>query len=162
MEEGREKHVKGFVAGLKEFLKALEEAEKKKDWVAGTGESGPADLRARYGYKVKVLELIKDAEQIKTKEAKSAINVSHEGSKVLVKVELPGVKEEDIDLSVSGNLLKIRAKTPEGEIKRDISIEKSKRIKKIEKAEFKNGVLIIILSKKQGEKLADRLKIWRR
>jgi HSP20 family protein len=91
-----------------------------------------------------------------------SIDVIEKEDKFLVKAELPGVKEEDINLSISGNMLTIEGeKQSESEGKKDgyhyteasygsfsrsITIPSSVDVSKIE-ADCDNGVLEISLPK---------------
>jgi HSP20 family protein len=96
-----------------------------------------------------------------------AVDVFEKGDKFVVKAELPGMKEEDIDVSVIGNTLAIKGeKKTESEVKeadyyrceraygsfyRTIPLPSTVDASKIE-AEFEDGVLEVSLPKSAGEK----------
>ena len=91
-----------------------------------------------------------------------AIDILEKDDKFLVKVELPGVKEEDVDIAVAGGTLTIEGEkkteseakkkgyyyreTSYGSFSRSITIPSSVEINKIE-ANYDKGVLEIILPK---------------
>jgi HSP20 family protein len=100
-----------------------------------------------------------------------AIEVIEKDNRFLVKAELPGMKEEDLDISLAGNYLVLRGeKKKESEIVEDeccrsefvygnfyrsIPIPATVDVEKIE-ASYKNGVLEVILPKtktKQPKKI---------
>jgi len=147
-----EKETKGFVKGLEEFLTAAKEAEESGQWAKRTGKFGNFDAKARYGYRVKT--------GVFPSKENPEIDIQDKGDKLAVSTKLPIKK--DPNLKVVGNTLEMKAKTPRGVIKRSVSIEKAKKIKRLKKPSSKKGILTIILSSKQRKKLANRLKIWRR
>ena len=92
-----------------------------------------------------------------------AIDVFEKGDKFVVKAEVPGMKEDDIHVSVEGDMLTIRGeKKTESEIKeedyyrsehsygsffRSVALPSTIDASKIE-AEYENGVLEVTLPKK--------------
>ena len=96
-----------------------------------------------------------------------AIDISETPDKVIVKADLPGVSENDIQISITGNLLSIR-----GERKQEVKEEKENffRVERVygsfervielpaevepdnAKATFKNGVLTIEIPKSEKVK----------
>ena len=91
-----------------------------------------------------------------------AVDVFEKGDKFVVKAEIPGMKEEDIDVSVAGNMLVIKGeKKTESEVKeadyyqceraygsfyRSIPLPSTVDTDKIE-ADFEDGVLEVTLPK---------------
>lgn len=91
-----------------------------------------------------------------------AIDVMEKDDKYLVKVELPGVKEEDVDVSLSGNMLTISgekkteseekkkgyyySESSYGSFSRSVNIPSTVNTDKVE-ANFDKGVLEITLPK---------------
>ena len=155
--------IPGFVEGLRDFLKLLEEMEKKKEMVKiGFGEfKGPFDSRAAYGYIVKLGIEQNDVQSSRpypnahlcsTRQCegvqKRGIKVFDEDDTVSVVAYLPHIREDYIEFEIAGNhLLKITAMTPEGNLVRNILISEEKNIKGINEASFKNGILTIKLGK---------------
>lgn len=156
----------GFAQSLWDFLKLLEEMENKKEkvrTVAGELE-GPFDSKAAYGYTVKLgIEKndfpfrrgfhprprpLTHVRSIRSKNvaAEPVIDVFYEGDCISVVAQMPSVKEEDIDLKIIGNILTITARTPEGEILRDIPVSDGSDIKEVS---FKNGILEIKIKKEK-------------
>lgn len=96
-----------------------------------------------------------------------AVDVFEKDDKFVVKAELPGIKEEDIDVSVVGNTLAIKGeKQAETEVRdkdyfsrertygsfyRSISLPSTLDADKIE-AEFKDGVLEVTVPKSEKVK----------
>ena len=90
-------------------------------------------------------------------------NIIEKEKEYLVEVEVPGVKKEDVDISVKDNVLTVRGeKKKEEEEKNDRyysyessfgSFEKSWTLEHVEQegidAKFKDGVLVITLPKKK-------------
>jgi HSP20 family protein len=102
-----------------------------------------------------------------------AIDIADQEHEYLVKVEVPGCRIEDIDLSVSGHMLTIRGEKKQeqevkekgyyhversfGSFRRDLSLAGDVDIAKID-AECKNGVLTVRLPKTETAKTA-KIKI---
>jgi HSP20 family protein len=98
-----------------------------------------------------------------------AIDIADQEHEYLVKVEVPGCRIEDIDLSVSGNVLTIRGEKKQeqevkekgyyhversfGSFRRDLNLAGDVDIAKID-AECKNGVLTVTLPKTETAKTA--------
>lgn len=156
----------GFAQRLWDFLKLLEEMENKKEKVRTvSGElEGPFDSKAAYGYTVKLgiekndfpfrrgfhprPRLPTHVRSIRPENvaAEPVIDVFEEGDCISVVAQVPSVKEEDIDLRINDNTLTITARTPEGEIERDIPVSNGSEIKD---ASFKNGILEIKIKKEK-------------
>ncbi|MFZ3166299.1 MAG: Hsp20/alpha crystallin family protein [Candidatus Methanoperedens sp.] len=155
--------VPGFADDLWNFLKLLEEMENKKEkarTVFGKLE-GPFDSKAAYGYTVKIGIEGNDfpfnrgfhprarpqshVRSIRSENVaeKPMIDVFVEGDGISIVAQMPSVKEEDIDLKIIHNVLRITARTPQGEIKRDISVSDESDIKD---ASFNNGILTVKLA----------------
>jgi len=79
-------------------------------------------------------------------EMEPLIDIFDEGTHLIVVVELPSAKEEDIKLSVEGNLLKISADTSAGEYRKEVLLPSPVKTDLIEAA-YKNNVLEIKLEK---------------
>ena len=96
-----------------------------------------------------------------------ALDVAEKTDAFLVKVELPGMKPEDIDISVQGNVLSVCGEKKEsaeekdknyhyterrfGSFRRDVTLPAGVEAGKIE-AQFRDGVLSITLPKSEEEK----------
>ncbi len=171
MEKGEEKRTEGFLGGLRDFLKMLEDMEKKGEstrTVSGEIEA-PGYSRIAYDYSVTLgmgkEDFLHSRKVLKPRprpgkgirnstndlmQRKPLMDAFDKGDHVMVVAELPNVKEEDIALEVVGNVLKISAKTPRGRFERDIRVPEGSEVEKILEASFKNGVLEIRLSKRGG------------
>jgi HSP20 family molecular chaperone IbpA len=128
------KQSSGFVEGLRDFLKLLEDMERKKEKVRNvSGEfKGPFDSKGKYNYTVKI-GIEKD-------------------DTVSVVADLPHIREEDIELEIAGSrLLRITAVTPDGDLVRNIPVSEEENIEGIKEASFKNGILMIQLNMKEFE-----------
>ncbi|MBC8217602.1 MAG: Hsp20/alpha crystallin family protein [Planctomycetes bacterium] len=102
-----------------------------------------------------------------------AIDIADQEHEYLVKVEVPGCKIEDIELSVSGNILTIHGEKKQeqevsekgyyhverffGSFRRDLNLAGDVDTSKID-AECKNGVLTVKLPKTEKTKTA-KIKI---
>jgi len=166
IEEQPAREAGGFAQRLWDFLKLLEDMENKKEKVRTvSGElEGPFDSKAAYGYTVKLgIEKndfpfrggfhprprpLTHVRSIKAENvaAEPVIDVFDEGDCISVVAQIPSVKEEDIDLKIIDNILTITARTPEGDIERDISVSDGSDIKE---ASFKNGILEIKIKKEK-------------
>ena len=96
-----------------------------------------------------------------------ALDVAEKEDAFRVMVELPGMKSEDIDISVQGNVLSISGEKKEtteekdknypyterrfGAFRRDVTLPAGVEAGKIE-AQFRDGVLSITLPKSEEEK----------
>ena len=156
----------GFVESLRDFLKLLEDMERKNETVRNvSGETkGPFDSKAEYNYTVKIgiekndfpfrrgfhrrSHPLTHVRSIRSKNvvAESVIDVFDEGDCISVVAQMPCVKEEDIDIKIIDNILTITARTPESDIERDISVSDGSNIKV---ASFKNGILEIKIKKEK-------------
>ncbi len=169
MEKDEKKESRGFLDGLWDFLKMLEDMEKKGETmrtVSGEVE-GLGYSRMSYDYSVKVgigredfpphsrrgfrSRRLQGYSKNDLKSREPLMDVFDKGDHVMVVAELPDVKEEDITLEVAGDILKIGANTPSGRFERDIMVPEEGEIGKILDASFKNGVLEIRLSKRRGD-----------
>ena len=102
-----------------------------------------------------------------------AIDIADQEHAYMIKAEVPGCRIEDIDLSVSGNVLTIRGEKKQeqevkekgyyhversfGSFRRDLNLAGDVDIAKID-AECKNGVLTVTLPKTETAKTA-KIKI---
>ena len=179
--EKKKQPVKGLLDGIGDFMKLLEEMEKKglTEQVKRGDLEGPFGSKVKYEYRTRIglglrpgnkgrlmtagqkpfyrasertpTKVIKP-EDIKEKEG--LVDVTEKDDSIEIVIELPTVKEKDLDLKIEKNALKITVKMPEGKkIEKKISIPKGSEAEKIEKAIFKNGVLEISLKKKKKKKV---------
>ncbi len=92
-----------------------------------------------------------------------ACDIIDEDDKIILFVDLPGFSKNDIDVEIGENYVKIRAEEKKEEKRRYLVKERMRSfyryielpasIKENEaKAKFRNGVLEIILPKKEGKK----------
>jgi len=95
------------------------------------------------------------------------LDIAERDDEVLVKAEIPGMKAEDIDISVQGNVLTISGEKKEskedkgeeyyhverryGTFRRDVNLSSAVDVDKI-KAEYRDGVLTITLPKTEQAK----------
>ncbi len=95
------------------------------------------------------------------------IDMYHTASEVVVKATLPGLKPEEVDVSISGNTLTIKAERKEeketkekdyirkenryGMVSRSITLPSEVKAENAE-ASFKNGILSLVLPKIEKEK----------
>jgi HSP20 family protein len=76
-----------------------------------------------------------------------------------IKIELPGVKPEDVDVSVEGKALKVTGKSRHGkEFRYVYTLKNSTDSAKI-KAEFINGLLEILLPKRVTDECVKKIVI---
>ncbi len=156
----------GFAQRLLDFLKILEDMENKGETMRTvSGElEGPFDSKAAYGYTVKLGIENRDfpfrrgfhprprptahVRSIRSENvaAEPVIDVFEESDCISVAARMPNIKEEDIDLKIIDNILTITARTPEGDIERDIPVSDGSEIKE---ASFKNGILEIKIKKEK-------------
>jgi HSP20 family protein len=103
-----------------------------------------------------------------------AVDVFEKDDKFIVKAELPGMKDEDVDVEIVGDILKIKGeKKAESEVKkedyhrsersygsfyRSIPIPSTVDTDKIE-ASFEDGVLEVTLPKLAGAKKKKKVKV---
>ena len=121
----------GFVESLRDFLKLLEDMERKNEKMRNvSGETkGPFDSKAEYNYTVKI--------------------GIEKNDTISVVAYLPHIRDDDIELDITDNrFLRIKAKTPDGNLVRNIRVSDEKNIESIKEASFKKGILTIKLSKK--------------
>jgi len=96
-----------------------------------------------------------------------AVDMYETDDEVVVKATIPGVKPEDLDITVTGNVLTIKGEVKEekkveeanyirqerrfGMFRRDLTLPVEVDVEKA-KAEFENGVLILTLPKVEAAK----------
>lgn len=181
-ERSEERHIQEyqeFAGTLWDFLKLLEDMEKRGETVRTiSGSVGrPFGSKATYNYSVKLgiedgdfplkrgfhprprpvahVRSIKGGtakpgpEPVRPDDIESqelVVDLFDEGDCISVVAQVPYVKEEDVDIKIVDNTLKITAITPEGRIEKDIPVSSGSRIAG---ANFRNGVLEIGLSKRE-------------
>jgi len=74
------------------------------------------------------------------------MDILDEGTHLIVVAELPGAKENDIKISVEGDVLTISADTPAGEYRKEVLLPTPVKIDLIQ-ATYKNNVLEVKLEK---------------
>ncbi|MDO8727452.1 MAG: Hsp20/alpha crystallin family protein [Candidatus Methanoperedens sp.] len=124
----------GFVESLRDFLKLLEDMERKNEKMRNvSGETkGPFDSKAEYSYTVKI--------------------GIEKNDTISVVAYLPHIREDDIELDITDNrFLRITAKTPDGNLVRNIRVSDEKSIESIKEASFKKGILTTKLRRKLNE-----------
>jgi HSP20 family protein len=95
-----------------------------------------------------------------------ALNLYDQGEEVLVAVEAPGVRKEDLDIQLRESVLTVEAKRPApdfqganvlrdeavyGEFSRSLRIPSKVQADKIE-AQYKNGILMVRMPKSEAAK----------
>lgn len=157
----------GFVESLRDFLKLLEEMEGKNETVRNvSGETkGPFDSKAEYSYTVKIgiekndLQGSRSHPKARLRSTghseegqKPVIRVFGEGDTISVVAYLPHIREDDIELDIADNrFLRITAKTPDGNLVRNIRVSEEKNIEGIKEASFEKGILTTKLRRKLNE-----------
>lgn len=84
-------------------------------------------------------------------EREPLVDVFEDEKSVKVVAEIPGVKKEDIDLTVDGNRLIIRVDTPERKYYKEVDLPSEVSTTGV-KASYNNGVLEVSLPKKEPTK----------
>ena len=166
----KEKSVESLLSGLFDFLKTIEKlqeegkVETRKEFTTPSGSKGMFEYKVRVGEglrqkpplgirpgrapihprKVRGKEEVIAPEEA---EKEHLVDVFDEKDHIKVVMELPNVKEKDVDFKIKKDVLKITAKTTEGKIEKDVKVPKD--IAKIENVSFRNNILEIKLKKKR-------------
>jgi len=165
----KEKPVESLLSGLFDFLKTIEKLQEegkfeKKEFTTPSGSKGMFEYKVRAGEglrerpplgvrpgraqihprKVRGEEAVIAPEEA---EKEHLVDVFEEKGHTKVVMELPNVKEKDINFKIKNDVLKITAKTTEGKIEKDVKVPKD--MAKIENVSFKNNILEIKLKKKR-------------
>jgi len=179
-EKEERKLVENLLGGLFGFLEDIEELQKKaetsetKEFTAESGKKAifhydvninkgeHHGLRPRFGMRpgARVVHQRKVIGEETGKEVVAPepvykehhFDVFDRDDKIVVVLELPDIKEKDIEFTLEKNTLKICAKTKQGEVKNEISLPENSQIKKIEHVSFKNGIFEITLKKAKAKK----------
>ncbi|MBI5073545.1 Hsp20/alpha crystallin family protein [Candidatus Woesearchaeota archaeon] len=181
-EKEERKLVENLLGGLFGFLNEIEELQKKteasetKEFTAESGKKAifhydvnihkgeHHGVRPRFGMRPGArVHQIHQRKVIGNEAGKEVVapepvykehhfDVFDRDDKIVVVLELPDIKERDIDFTLEKNTLKISAKTKQGDVKNEISIPENSRIKKIENVSFKNGIFEITLKKAKANK----------
>ncbi len=131
-------------------------------------EFGVSPIRDIFRLTDKILsEFIPDIVRYETAASFPAMELIDKENEMVLKVELPGIEEENIELNVKGDVLTIKGERKKEEVKEgenylfsEISYGKFERSIRLPKnvdfdkaeAEFKNGILVIRIPKKEEEK----------
>ena len=86
------------------------------------------------------------------------VDVVDGDKEIRVIAELPGVKKEDINLTVEGKSLEISAETPTRKYRKGLELPSSVELER-SKSTFNNGILEVILHKRKGRASSVRLKV---
>lgn len=167
---GKEKPLEGVISGLFDFLKTIEKLQEegkvekveKKEFTTPSGSKGMFEYKVRVGEGLRETRLgirpgrapihprkVRGKEEIiapEEAEKEHLVDVFDEKDHVKVVIELPNVKENDVNFKIEKDVLRITAKTTQGKIEKDIKVPKD--IAKIENVSFKNNILEIKLKKK--------------
>ncbi|MBU3913097.1 MAG: Hsp20/alpha crystallin family protein [Nanoarchaeota archaeon] len=165
----KEKPVEGLLSGLFDFLKTIEKlqeegkVETRKEFTTPSGSKGMFEYKVRAGEGLRERpplgmrpgrvpihpRKVRGEEVIAPEEAEKEhlVDVFEEKGHTKVVMELPNVKEKDINFKIKNDVLKITAKTTEGKIEKDVKVPKD--MAKIENVSFKNNILEIKLKKKR-------------
>lgn len=133
-----------------EFRKKLEEGQ-------GIDIGGLEDLFRSFGFESVDVEFKSEGgkratsatQQKPMKVREPVVDVFDEENEVLIYVELPGVKQEDIRIQMSGRALRVEAEHADGRYRKTIQIPES--AKGMPSYSYKNGILKIRFSKKPEE-----------
>jgi len=168
----KEKPLEGLLSGLFDFLKTIEKLQEEgrveksetKEFTTPSGSKGMYEYRVKVGEGLKKRPTLgirpgrapvhprkirgRETEEViapEETEKEHLVDVFNEKDHIKVVMELPNVKEKDVDFKIEKDVLKITAKTTEGKIEKDVKIPKE--IAKIENVSFKNNILEIKLKK---------------
>jgi len=85
-------------------------------------------------------------------------DVTREGDKVHVTVELPGVRKEDIDLEVTDSTLSVSVDTESKKFAKSIALPCDVK-SDTAKAEYNNGILEVMMESKKSSPMGKKVKI---
>ncbi len=85
-------------------------------------------------------------------------DVTREGDKVHVTVELPGVRKEDIDLEVTDSTLSVSVDTESKKFAKSIALPCDVK-SDTAKAEYNNGILEVVMESKKSSPKGKKVKI---
>jgi len=133
-----------------EFRKKLEEGQ-------GIDIGGLEDLFKSFGFESVDVEFKTEGgkrttatkEKAPVKVREPMVDVFDEADEVLIYIELPGVKQEDIKIQMSGETLRVEAEHADGRYRKIIQIPES--AKGMPSYSYKNGILKVRFSKKSEE-----------
>lgn len=77
---------------------------------------------------------------------------------ISITIELPGVEKKDIDLNVTANSIEIRVDNPKRKYHRLIDLP-CDVIPKTSKASYKNGILDIVIKRKEKKRKSDGFRV---
>jgi len=77
---------------------------------------------------------------------------------VAVTVEMPGVEKNDIDLNVTNDTLQIKVNTPQRKYHKNLELP-CDVLPKTTKATYKNGILDVVIKRKNKKKPGDSYKV---
>lgn len=134
-----------------EFRKKLEEGQ-------GIDIGGLEDLFKSFGFESVDVEFKSEGgkratsatkEKAPAKVREPVVDIFDEENEVLIYVELPGVKQEDIKIQMSGKTLRVEAEHADGRYRKTIQIPES--AKGMPSYSYKNGILRVRFSKRPEE-----------
>lgn len=164
--EGMDKELQDIFSDLGRDLSRLmqklaekgEEFRKKLEEGQGIDIGGLEDLFRSFGFEAVDVEFKSEGgrrttsstrEKAPVKVREPVVDVFDEADEVLIYVELPGVKQEDIKIQMSGRTLRIEAEHADGRYRKIIQIPES--AKGMPSYSYKNGILKVRFSKRPEE-----------
>lgn len=99
-----------------------------------------------------------DGEPTISEEREPLTDVIEGDEEVSVTVEIPGVEKEDIDLNVNTDSLEIKVDTPQRKYHKIVNLP-CDVIPKTTKATYKNGVLDIVIKRKEKKKPGEGYRV---
>lgn len=163
--EGMDKEMQEIFSDLGKNLSRLmqklaekgEEFRKKLEEGQGIDIGGLEDLFRSFGFESVDVEFKAEGgkratatkERAPIRVLEPVVDVFDEEDEVLIYVELPGVKQEDIKTQMSGRTLRVEAEHADGRYRKTIQIPES--AKGMPSYSYKNGILKVRFSKKAEE-----------
>ena len=99
-----------------------------------------------------------DGEPLISEEREPLTDIIEGDEDVAVTVELPGVEKNDIDLNATNDTLEIKVDTPDRKYHKSLNLP-CDVLPKTTKATYKNGILDVVIKRKEKKKPGDGYKV---
>jgi len=99
-----------------------------------------------------------DGEPLVSEEREPLTDIIEGDNDVAVTVEMPGVEKNDIDLNVTHDTLEIKVDNPQRKYHKNLDLP-CQVIPKTTKATYKNGILDVVIKRKNKKKPGDSYKV---
>lgn len=162
-DEDKKSNLNSIFKGLDKFINLIADMiESNKDQLNINGDINKDKLAGKYGFNIKlgsnnlngidrineINKRIKNVQK-KMKPIEPSTDIFDEEDKVIIVMELPGIKDDEIQLDINNNIITIRASGTKSNFYKNISLKFTPKTEDIT-AKLNNSIYSIIINKQLG------------